>query len=120
MFRLYQDKNSLKRKYSRVLRGGKSEVSGDKIAWWERTNFRTEETDAINSIEYKITNTTEFRPDIVAFEMYGTTELEWLILQYNNIVDITEEFKAGKTIRLPSKQFVASSVVTRPAGGLQI
>ncbi len=41
------------------------------------------------------------QPDLLAYEFYGNTVYEWLILYYNNITDPWTEFVTGKTIRLP-------------------
>jgi hypothetical protein len=48
-----------------------------------------------------ITAGTEFRPDLVSRDMYGTVELWHKILEANGINDIFE-FTAGKSIRLPA------------------
>ncbi len=47
-----------------------------------------------------ITKGTEYRPDLVAWDIYGASELWWKILEANNIKDVYD-FKAGKTIILP-------------------
>lgn len=46
----------------------------------------------------------EFRPDLVAHDVYGTPNLWWRIMQANNIFDIYE-FKRGRNIRVPSAIF---------------
>lgn len=43
----------------------------------------------------------EFRPDLLAWDAYGTTELWWVLLEANNIADIFD-FKAGINIRIPA------------------
>lgn len=113
MYRPYQNKSSLRRKNSRILQGGTSETSGDKISWWERRNIAGRDAREFN---YTITNATAGRPDLVSFEFYGTTEYEWIVLQYNNIIDISEEFVYGKVLRLPSKTFVITNIINKPAG----
>lgn len=42
----------------------------------------------------------EYRPDLLANDVYGEPDLWWRILQANRIWDIFD-FKAGKTIRIP-------------------
>lgn len=44
----------------------------------------------------------EYRPDLVAYDIYGAAELWWKILEANNIKDIFD-FKAGRTIILPDE-----------------
>lgn len=48
-----------------------------------------------------ITKGVEYRPDLVAYDFYGETDFWWVILEVNKIYDIWD-FKAGKTIFLPS------------------
>jgi hypothetical protein len=42
----------------------------------------------------------EYRPDLVSYKTYGTSDYWWLILQANNINDVYQ-FKTGLNIRLP-------------------
>lgn len=109
MFKPYENKSSIFSRNSRIGSGGRIAVSGDKLGWWER---RTLPRDDINEITYIITNSTQYRPDIVSFQFYLTTQLEWVILQYNNIVDINEEFVSGRKIVIPSAQFVKTSILS--------
>lgn len=105
MFKPYQNKSSLKRKYSRYLQGGVSTVSGDKIGYWEKADIAK---GAPDDQPFEVTNLEMYRPDLVAKMFYGTTELEWLVLQYNDIVDIQEEFGVGAKLMLPSRSRVSS------------
>lgn len=47
-----------------------------------------------------VTKGVEYRPDLVAYEFYGSPDFWWVILESNKISDIWD-FKAGKTIFLP-------------------
>lgn len=49
-----------------------------------------------------ITKGTEYRPDLIAYDIYGFPNVWWKILEVNGMKDIWE-FKAGKTIILPSQ-----------------
>jgi len=110
MYKLYENKSSLSKLFSRYLQGGTSTMSGDKIAWWERTDIPKP---AIDDIPITIDAVYAKRPDLVAFDYYGTTELEWVILQYNNIVDIMEEFTYGTKIVIPSNSRVRNSIAVK-------
>lgn len=44
----------------------------------------------------------EYRPDLVSFDIYGFPDNWWRIMEANGMKDIFE-FKAGKTIILPSQ-----------------
>ena len=43
----------------------------------------------------------ESRPDLISYEVYGTTQYWWLLLLYNQI-SYTENFKSGDVIKYPS------------------
>jgi len=43
----------------------------------------------------------EYRPDLVSFDIYGSPDFWWKIMEANNMNDILQ-FKTGKTIRLPA------------------
>lgn len=98
-FKLYENKSSLKKSRSRMLNGGETEIKGNKLGWWERKHLPKE---GATDIEVKIDEEYVGRPDLVAFDFLGTTRLMWLVLQYNDIVDINEEFALGKIIVVPS------------------
>lgn len=48
----------------------------------------------------EITTDYEYRPDLVAYEVYGSPELWWSIMEFNGMKDILE-FKTGVNIMLP-------------------
>lgn len=47
-----------------------------------------------------ITPATEYRPDLVSYEIYGTPDLWWRIMEYNGMKDIME-FRSGINIKIP-------------------
>ena len=112
-YRLYDDKSSLRKRNSRYVQGGTTDKLGNRLGWWERRIF----TDVdIHEFLFKIDDVYAKRPDLVAEDELGSSELEWIILQYNNIVDINEEFTYGKIIRLPSNSYVRTYIIDRPIG----
>lgn len=112
-FKEYADKSSILKRLTRYTQGGTTEQLGDKLGWWERRDIIL---DDISEIVYIIDVETNKRPDKVAHKYYNTTELDWVILQYNNIVDINEEFVYGKSILIPSNSYVRTAIITRPIG----
>ena len=48
-----------------------------------------------------VTAGTEYRPDLVSQNAYGTPDFWWKIMEANNIKDVYE-FKAGLNLRLPN------------------
>jgi hypothetical protein len=116
-FLLYTDKSSLRKKTSRLLQGGVSEFNDTYIGWWERDIL---DKDDITDIVYQINKVYEGKPDLIAYDYYGKNGLGWLVLQYNDIVDINEELMAGKMITLPSKSRVFYKLLSRPVGAKRV
>lgn len=109
-FKEYQDKSSLRKDRSRMLQGGTAEEQGDRVGWWERDVFPESDTDT----PFTITSTYSLKPDLVAHDYYGRNDLGWVILQYNNIVDVNTEFNTGSQILLPSKNRVFLEFLSKP------
>lgn len=82
---------------SRYIKGGTSVIMKDRIGWWNRTIFEKSADDFQLVIGPKYHK----RPHLVAFDIYGKSELMWFVLQYNNIIDVTTEFVEGVSITLP-------------------
>lgn len=99
-FQLYKNKNSLAKRRTRMLDGGISEIKGNKIGWWER---RTLQKNSVTDRIILITEKYDKRPDLMARDYLGSTRLMWIVLQYNNIVDIEQEFVLGKEVIIPSR-----------------
>ena len=57
---------------------------------------------------YTIERTYAYRPDLLAFDLYGTPRLWWVFSQRNpnEIEDPIYDFKPGVTIKLPKKENV--------------
>jgi len=57
---------------------------------------------------YKIERTYAYRPDLLAYDLYGTPRLWWVFAQRNpdEIEDPIYDFKLGVTIKLPRKETV--------------
>lgn len=111
-FKLYDDKSSVLKKNTRYVQGGETDVFPKFLGWWEKREDIA--IDQIDDIEFYITPQYDKRPDKVSFLFYGRPDISWLILQYNNIVDINEQFKTGLTIRAPSPMRVFANILTRP------
>lgn len=94
---------------SRYSSGGVSDVKADTIGWWERVVLPKSDSD----INVLITAKYHMRPDIMAYELYGTASLMWLVLQYANVVDVSEDFVRGTEIRLPTKTRLMSELLGR-------
>lgn len=106
-------KNSSKNRNSRYVQGSTSiDQYNNRLGWCERKVFEKSFTD----ITVTILPNEEHKPDFLAYRVYGRESLMWLVLQYNNIVDITEEFIAGVELVLPSPDRVMREILTKGTG----
>ncbi len=108
-----QPTSSAQNPTSRYVQGGVTDVYNNRLGWWSGFVISPSPTDVSFPLEPKYHQ----RPDLLAFDAYGNSTLMWLVLQYNKIVDINEEFVAGALITLPTKSRVFSSIMTNQAGG---
>lgn len=108
--------DSVQNRDSRYVQGGVTETFNNRLGWWERDleGFAQDATD----IRVVISSRYSKRPDRLAFDIYGKSSLMWLVLQYNSIVDINEEFVAGKAIRLPDPSRATFSFLNKRTGGV--
>lgn len=104
--------SSLEYKNSRYIQGGLTQPSQSRLGWWERDIIPTADDD----VSFNITVDFAQRPDMIAFAIYDNPNLAWLVLQYNTIQDIETELVVGKTIKLPSRNRVLTSILARPVG----
>lgn len=111
-FKLYENKSSVKKKNSRYLQGGDTEVYKERLGWWEQRLDIPK--DQVDDVTFTITKKYEHRPWLVAKVFLGNENLEWVILQYNEIVDTIDEFVTGNTIKIPSKSRVMFSIMSKP------
>jgi hypothetical protein len=69
-------------------------------------------TAELDDEDYTIERTYAFRPDLLAFDLYGTPRLWWVFAQRNPdlIEDPIYDFKPGTTIKLPKSVNVQSDL----------
>lgn len=94
----------------RYVQGGTVELKGKRLGWWERKIFATSPTD----VAYTITAKYARRPDLLAFDFYGQANLQWVIMQYNSVSDLNEDFTVGMIIALPTKSRLFGELLTTP------
>ena len=61
---------------------------------------------------YTIERTYAYRPDLLAFDLYGTPRLWWVFAQRNpdQLEDLIYDFRPGVTIQLPKKANVSADL----------
>lgn len=106
--------NSIYNRNSRYVQGGETTVYPNRLGWWDKTTFAFDDTDIVMTLIADYTD----RPDKLAADVYGQSSFMWLILQYNNIVDINEEFVEGAIIRLPLPSRVVREIMNQSTGGV--
>ena len=108
--------NSLDNAKGRYTQGGETEAFDQRLGWWERDleTLNQNDTDLFVIIQSKY----DKRPDLFAADYFGSSLLMWTVLQFNNIVDINEEFITGKTIRMPVQERVLFDFLNKRTGGV--
>lgn len=62
--------------------------------------------------DYRIQPQYNFRPDLLAFDLYGTSRLWWVFMQRNAdvIFDPIYDFRAGTIIKLPKRSLLLTAL----------
>lgn len=105
---------SVNKTNSRYVQGGTTTVFPKRLGFWERTVIPQQDDDLFITIDSR----QDRRPDLIAFDYYNAAELGWLVLQYNNIVDLNLELRTGAEIRLPSPDRVFFDLLNSRLGGV--
>lgn len=105
---------SVNKRNSRYVQGGTTTTFPKRLGFWERTVIPQQDDD----IFITVNNRQSRRPDLIAFDYYDAPDLGWLVLQYNNIVDINQELRTGAEIRLPSQDRVFFDLLNSRIGGV--
>lgn len=105
--------NSSNNHKSRYTQGGLTDRYPNRLGWWERREIPKDDSD----ITLIITSAEDRRPDLIAFNMYGQPGLMWVVLQFNNIVDVETELTTGTEIRLPTQRRLMMDVMNQSTGG---
>lgn len=105
--------NSVDNKRGRYVQGGTTDRYPTRLGWWDRRDLPTSDTDILVTINARY----QFRPWMIAYDYYGQENLEWVILQYNNILDTMEEFVQGAVIRIPTLQRLNLEILSKQSGG---
>ena len=100
-------------KNSRYVQGGVTDRYPTRIGWWEARNMPHQDDD----VRYVVDKSTEGRPDLISFKIYGKAAFYWVILQYNNIVDLEQELIVGCELRAPRFNRLMLSILNQKPGG---
>jgi len=106
--------SSVNKRNSRYVQGGTTTTFSTRLGWWDRLVMLPDDED----VNHTITGRQDRRPDVIAFDVYGKSELAWVVLQFNSIADINIELRAGTVISLPTPDRVFFDMLNRPTGGV--
>jgi len=109
-YKLYDKKKSTLKNYSRYVQGGNTDIFTERLGWWEKIDLHENQYGDI--VINSLIAVYDKRPDLLSYDVYGRSDFEWIILQYNNIVDINEEFITGVKIMLPNRLRVFGDIMT--------
>lgn len=93
----------------RYRQGGTSTLQGKMLTWWERKLFQKSDSD----VKFTVTPTYQYKPYKLAYDIYGSANLSWFVMQYNNISDVYEDFDVGSEILLPTKSRLYSEILSK-------
>jgi len=51
------------------------------------------------------------RPDLIAYDLYGSTELDWLLIAFNDAFNVFNWPRAGDVINAPIPDIVLGEVL---------
>lgn len=107
-----EEKNSIFRRKSRYVSGGTTEVSTNRLEWWERNVYTSSGDDRLYTVDQR----TAGRIDIIATMFLGEPRLWWVLAQYNNILDPFAEIVDGAQLYIPSTERVDQMLNGRTGG----
>lgn len=78
---------------------------------WVRPSFLTRDLGPDEVTSVQIDASYQGRPDLIAYRYYGSPELDWVVIAYNNVRDVLNWPRAGTTIKLPIPALIAAELL---------
>lgn len=60
---------------------------------------------------FRVTSAVEGRPDLIAYQVYGISTLDWVLIAFNKVIEPLNWPSAGTTIEYPLESIVVPEVV---------
>lgn len=93
--------------YSRYRKSQLTLVDGVvTVGSWQRPTWAVTRPDAQKIHKYKVPSNYEGRPDLIALELYNSDRLDWVLLAFNNVIDVFGWPKAGTVLEYPDESVV--------------
>lgn len=77
---------------------------------WKKYSFLTDPIPESSVGVFIVDASTAGRPDLIANSIYGATELDWVLLAFNNVRDTLNWPQVGQIIRYPAESIVVQEV----------
>ena len=106
--------NSTLNRNSRYVSGGTTEVSEQRLEWWERNDLSN--IDPSNDQLFAVDRKFNGNLRLISALFYGSDIYWWVIGQYNSILDPYSEVVEGVVLRIPSKQTLDTIMQGRIGG----
>jgi hypothetical protein len=65
----------------------------------------------LNSLSPYVVNQYAGRPDLIAYQLYGNSSFDWLLIAVNNATESLNWPRAGTTILVPSASLISSELI---------
>jgi len=88
--------------------GGATESNGRFLQFYERQVIEEADDDEPFAISPEFEN----RPDLIANKFYGQSNLKWVIMLRNNILNPLTDLTVGKVLMIPSKVRLNSEILS--------
>lgn len=86
---------------------GSHEVYGK----WRKPSILTRPVSDSELVRYVVPKNREGRPDLIANDFYGVSELDWVIIAFNNALDVFNWPTAGQIVIIPQSSRVAAELL---------
>jgi hypothetical protein len=80
------------------------------VGTWSQPSYLIERPSDKFIFKYAVTSATEARPDLIAKEIYGAADLDWVLVAFNGPAEVLNWPTSGTTIDYPSKDLVMAEL----------
>lgn len=77
---------------------------------WKKYSFLINQLPESSIGVYIVDSSTAGRPDLISNRIYGATELDWVLLAFNNVRDTLNWPEVGELVRYPAESIVIQEV----------
>jgi len=76
------------------------------VGVWNQPSYLIERPDDAYISKFHVTSALEGRPDLIAYAVYKSAELDWVIIAFNNPSEILNWPKAGDMIEIVAQELI--------------